>query len=100
MHGVIVPLAAGLLYLFIVIINVSFNRWLEPAQFLLRGTEYGYIIPNVELKVEIQHQVMLLIQYKLIYHFYSSDLKCLRHFYLLSITAFSRHLRGKKRGAY
>lgn len=43
--------------------------------------EYGYIISNVELKVEIQHQVMLLIQ-KLIYHFYSflslSDLKCLR----------------------
>lgn len=43
--------------------------------------EYGYVISNVELKVEIQHQVMLLIQ-KLIYHFYSflslSDLKCLR----------------------
>lgn len=82
MHRVIIPLVPGLLYTLIIIINAQFNRWLEPVQFLLWGTEYGCIISNVELKVEMQHQVMLLIQNRLIYHFYSflslSELKCLR----------------------
>lgn len=37
MHRAIIPLVPGLLQMFMVIINVWFNRWLEPVQFLLRG---------------------------------------------------------------
>lgn len=55
----------------------------------LEEMKYGYVIPNVDLKAEIQHHVMLLILCKAAYHCHSflnlSDHGCMREFTFSSV---------------